>query len=122
MINELLLLTRKHTDTFIEQTKTKRLETLNFILNKQMETFFPPINLFEEREWLLTLTSFDATESVFKKTDENSSFSTSTTGHLYFRGRSAFINQMQNLLELRSQNDFQLHVKEVRERGSKKNR
>ena len=50
MDNELLLSNKKHTDTLIEQTKTKEQETLENKLNKQMETFSfnSPINLFEE--------------------------------------------------------------------------
>ena len=35
----MLLLIKKHTDLSIEQTKTKPRETLEFKLNKQMETF-----------------------------------------------------------------------------------
>ena len=50
MINELLLLLEKHTDTLIEQTKNSPQETHEFKMNKQMETFSfsPPINLIEE--------------------------------------------------------------------------
>ena len=50
MNNELLLLKNKHIDTLIEQTKTKPQETLEFELNRQIETssFNPPINLSEE--------------------------------------------------------------------------
>ena len=46
----MLLLIIKHTDTLIEQTKTKLQETLEFVMNKQMQTFSfsPPINLSEE--------------------------------------------------------------------------
>ena len=46
-----------------------------------METlsFNPPINLFEVRNWLLAVTSFEATNSVFNKTDKNRSFLVSTT-------------------------------------------
>ena len=40
MINELLLLIRKHTDTLIEQAKIRRQETLEFKMNKQMQIFF----------------------------------------------------------------------------------
>ena len=40
MNNKLLLLFKKHTDTLIEQTKTKPQETLEFKMNKQMQTFF----------------------------------------------------------------------------------
>ena len=40
MNNELLLLIKKHNDTLIEQTKTKSQETLEYKMNKQMQTFF----------------------------------------------------------------------------------
>ena len=40
-----------------------------------------PINLVEERKWLLAETSFEATNSVFNIDDENNSFSISTPGH-----------------------------------------
>ena len=55
MINELLLLTKKHTDTLIQQTKTKPQETLEFkmIRSKQTFLFNPPINLVEKGKWLL---------------------------------------------------------------------
>ena len=39
MNNELLLLIKKHTDTLIENTKTKPQETLEFRMNKQMQIF-----------------------------------------------------------------------------------
>ena len=47
MNNELLLLVKKHTDTLIEQTKTKPQETVEFKMNKQTQNFpfNPPINL-----------------------------------------------------------------------------
>ena len=53
MNNGLLLLIKKHTDTSIEQTKTKPQETLEFKMNKQMQTisFNPLINLIEEGRW-----------------------------------------------------------------------
>ena len=48
--NDLLLLIKKHTDTSIEQAKTKPQDTFEFKMNKQMEifTFSPAINLAEE--------------------------------------------------------------------------
>ena len=57
MNNELLLLMKKHTDSLIEQTKTKTQETLEFKMKKQMQTFSfnPPINLIEEDKWLLAV-------------------------------------------------------------------
>ena len=36
---ELLLLMKKHTDTLTEQTKTNPQDTLEFKINKQMQTF-----------------------------------------------------------------------------------
>ena len=57
MNNELLLYIKKHTDTFIEQTKTKPQETLEFKMNKQMQTFSfnPRINLVEEGKWVMAV-------------------------------------------------------------------
>ena len=37
--------------------------------------FSPPINLYEERNGLSAVTSFETTKSVFDITDENTSFS-----------------------------------------------
>ena len=70
MNNELLLLIKKHTDTLIEQTKTRPQETLEFKMNKQMQTFSfnPPINLVEEGKWLLGVSSLECTNSVFNIT------------------------------------------------------
>ena len=50
MKNELLLSIKKHTDTLIEQTKTKSQETLEFKMTKQMQrlSFIHPINLGQE--------------------------------------------------------------------------
>ena len=55
----MLLLIRKHTDTLIKQTLTRPQETLDFQLNKQMETFSfsPPVNLAEEGKWSIAITS-----------------------------------------------------------------
>ena len=39
MNNELLVLIKNHTDTLIEKTKKKPQETLEFKMNKQMQTF-----------------------------------------------------------------------------------
>ena len=39
MNNQLLLLIKKHTDTLIEQTRTKSQETLEFEMKKQMQIF-----------------------------------------------------------------------------------
>ena len=54
MNDELLLLIKKRTDILVEQTKTRPQETLEFKMDKQMQTFSfnPPINLVEGK-WLL---------------------------------------------------------------------
>ena len=61
MNNDLLFLMKKHTETLIAQTKTKPQETLEFKMNKQLQTFSfnPSINLVEEGKWLLGVTSLD---------------------------------------------------------------
>ena len=65
---ELLLLIKKHTDTLIEQTISKPEETLEYKLDEQMENFSfnPSINLFEEKKWLLAVTSFEAATPFVK--------------------------------------------------------
>ena len=83
MNNELLLLIKKHIDTLIEQTKTKPQEALELKMNKQTETFSfnPPIILVEEGKWLLAVSSFECTNSVFNKAKENNSFSITVPRH-----------------------------------------
>ena len=110
MNNDLLLLIKKHTETLIEQTKTKPQETLYFRMNKQTETFSfnPPINLVEEGKWLLGVTSFECTNSVFNITNENNSFSITIPGHWESKSAQKIIDELNKLLELRS---LELHVK-----------
>ena len=117
MKNELLLLIKKHTDTLIEQTKAKPQETLEFKMNKQMRTFsfHPPINLIEEGKWLLAVSSFECTNSVFNITNENNSVSIIITGHYQTEIAEKMINDLNKLLELKS---LELHVEEVRKRGN----
>ena len=119
MNNELLLLIKKHTDTLIEQTKTKPQETLEFKLNKQMQifSFNPPINLLEEGKWLLGVSSFECTISVFNITNENNSFLITIPGHYQNKSDEKTIDELNKLLELRS---LELHVEEVRKRGNKR--
>ena len=118
MNNELLLLIQKHTDTLIEQTKTRPQETLEFKMNKQMQTFSfnPPINLFEEGKWLLGVSSFECTNSVFNITNENNSFSIIIPGHYKTEFAEKVIDDLNKLYELKS---LELHVEEVRKRGNK---
>ena len=116
MNNELLLLIKKHTDTLIEKTQTEPQETLEFKMNKQMQAFSlkPQINLVEEGKWLLAVSLFDCTNSVFNITNENNSFSIIIPGHYQNKSAEKAIDELNNLFELKS---LELHVKEVRERG-----
>ena len=118
MDTELLLLIKKHTDTLIEQTKTKPQETLEFKMNEQKQTFSfnPPINLIEEGKWLLAVNSFECTNSVFNITDANNSFSIIIPAHWETEIVEKIIDEVNRLLELRS---LDLHVNEVRKRGNK---
>ena len=118
MINELLLSIKKHTDTLIEQTKTKPQETLEFKMNKQTQTFSfnPPLNLLEEGKWLIAVSSFECTNSVLNITNENNSFSIIIPGHYETEFAEKPIDKLNKLLELRS---LELHVAEVRRRGNK---
>ena len=115
---ELLLLIKKHTNTLIEQTKTKPQETLEFKMNKQMPTFSfnPPINLVEEGKWLMAVSSFECTNTVFNITNENNSFSIIIPGHYRNKADEKTIDNLNKLLELKS---LELHVEEVRKRGNK---
>ena len=117
MNNELLLLIKKHTDTLIEQTKTRAQETLEFKMNKQRQTFsfHPPINLVEEDKWLLAFSSFECTNSVFNITDDNNSFSIIIPGHYETELAEKIIDELNRLLELRT---LKLNVNEVRKRGN----
>ena len=117
MNNELLLLIRKHTDTLIEQTKTKPQENLEYKINKQMQSFSfnHPNNLVEECRWLLAVSSFECRNSVCNKTDENNSFSIILSSHYQNKSDEKTIVELDKLLEL---NSLELHVKEVRRRGN----
>ena len=117
MNNELLLLIKKHTDTLIDQTKTKPQETLEFKMNKQSQTFSfnPPIILIEEGKWLIAVSSFECTNSVFNITDDNNSFSIIIPGHYETEFAEKIIDDLNKLLELKS---LELHVEEVRKRGN----
>ena len=117
MNNELLLLLKKHTDTLIEQTRTKPQETLEFKMNKQSQTFSfnPPIGLIEEGKWLIVVSSFECTNSVFNITDDNNSFSIIIPGHYETEFAEKIVDDLNKLLELKS---LELHVEEVRKRGN----
>ena len=117
MNNELLLLIKKHTDTLIENTRKRPQGTLEFKMNKQMQmfSFNPPINLLEEGKWLLAVSSFECTNSVFNITNENNSFSIIIPGHYETEFAEQIIHDLNKLLELKS---LALHVEEVRKKGN----
>ena len=87
-------------------------------MNKQMKifSFNPPIILIEEDKWLLAVSSFECTNSVFNITDENNSFSIFIPGHYQNESDEKTINGLNKLLELKS---LELHVEEVKKRGNK---
>ena len=113
MKNELLLFIEKHTDTMIEQTKTKPQETFEFEMKKHRETFSfsPPINLAEEGKRSLTVTSFTTTNSVWNINLKNTIFSVSTPSCWTLEDGEELINKLNKFLELRSENDIELHLK-----------
>ena len=118
MKDELLLLIQKHTDTLIEQTKTKLQETLEFKRNKQKQTFSfnPPINLLDEGKWLLGVSFFECKNSVFNITNENNSFSIIIPVHYQTEFAEKMINDLNKLLKLKS---LELYIEEVSKRENK---
>ena len=104
----------------IEQTKTRPQETPKFEMNKQIQifSFSPPINLIEEGKWLLGVSSFGCKTSDFNISKENNSFSSTITGHWKSQSAEKTINELNRLLEQRSQNDIDLDVEQVRKKGS----
>ena len=82
----------------------------------QTFSFNPPINLVEEDKWLLAVSSFECTNSVFNITNKNNSFSIIIPGHYQNNSDEKTINDLNKLLELKS---LDLHVEEVKKRGNK---
>ena len=83
----------------------------------QTFSFNPPINSVEEGKWLLAVSSFEATNSVFNITNENNTFSITTPGHWNSKSAEKTIDEIIELFELRSENDIELHVEQVRKKG-----
>ena len=112
----MLLLIKKHTDTLIEQTKTKPQETLEFkiIWSKKTFSFNPPRDLVEEDKCLLAINLFGCTNSVFNTTDQNNSFSINIPGHSETKSAEKTIDELMKLLELDS---VELHLKEDEKGG-----
>ena len=73
--------------------------------------------MVEEGKWLLAVSSFECINSVFNITNENKSFSIIIPGHYQNESDEKTINNLNKLLELRSQNGIELHVEQVRKTG-----
>ena len=108
----------KHIDTINEQTKTKPQEIQ---LNEWMDSFSfnPSINFqfYEEEKWLLAVTIFQEATSVINIVDENNGFSVTTPEHWTPKIDEETHDKLFKLLEFRSENDIELHVKEVEKRS-----
>ena len=83
-----------------------------------METFSfnLPINLAEEGKWLLGVASFETTNTIFNITNENNRGSITIPGHWDSKSAQKTIDELNKLLELRSQNGIDLPVEQVRKR------
>ena len=106
---------------WLNKQKQNHKKHSNLYWIKQIETssFNPPINLVQERKWLLAVTSFEATNSVFDITVENNSFSISTPSNWIPEGGEELITKLNDFLELRSVNVIELHVKEGEKRSTR---
>ena len=73
-------------------------------MKKQIQTFSinPRINLVEEGKWLLAVTNFEATSSVFNITSENNSLSISIPGHWNSQEGEELINKLNKILKLKT--------------------
>ena len=67
---------------------------------------------------MIAVTFFWATNSVFNKTNQNNSFLNSIPGYWTCRGGTETSFKLQEILELREEIDYELHVKEVKKRGN----
>ena len=83
----------------------------------QTSSFNPPINSVEEGKFLLGVTSSECTNSIFIITNENNSFSITIADHWETKSDEKTIHELNELLELRSQNGIELHVEQVRKEG-----
>ena len=88
-------------------------------MDKQIQTFSlnPPNILFEEGKWLLAVSSFECTNSVFNIIKENNSFAVIIPGHWDSESVGKAIGEFQKLLEVRS---HELHVKDFKKEEIKK--
>ena len=118
MNNELFLLIKKHTDTLIQETKTKPQETLEFKMNQQLQTFSfnHPVNVVEEGKGLSGVSSFECTNSISNITNEKIPLSIIIPGHYQTEFAEKTLDYLNKLLELKS---LELYVEDVKKRGNK---
>ena len=64
------------------------------------------------------MTSFEATKFVINITDDDIPFLFTIPSHWQTKSAKRTIKKLNEVLELRSQNSVELHVKEVRKRGN----
>ena len=81
----------------------------------QTFSFNPPINLLEEGKWLLGVSSFECTNSVFTVSNEKNSFSILIPGHYQTEFAEKMNNDLNKLIELKC---LELNIEEVRKRGN----
>ena len=105
-----------------QKQNLKKRSSLNWTNECNFFSFWPPIGLFEEGIWLFGMTSFEVTNSVFIVTDENNTFSITRPSYWTSRGGTEMVIKIQELLELREEDDVKLHVEEARNRGTLWNR
>ena len=84
----------------------------------QTFSFDTPINFSEGGKWMIAVISFEATNSVFDLTDENNSFSFSIRGHWNSKSAEKTIDELNKLLTLRSQNDIEFYVEQLRKKNN----
>ena len=65
------------------------------------------------------MSSFECTNSAFNITIENNSFSITIPGHWQTKSVEKSIDELNKILELKSQKRIELYVKEVSGRGNK---
>ena len=84
----------------------------------QTLSFNTIINLVEEGKWLFGVTFFECTNSVFNINNKNNSFSITIPGHWNSKSTEKTIAELNELLELRSENQVELHVDQVKKKRS----
>ena len=75
------------------------------------------MNLVGGCKWLMGATCFEWTNSVFKVTDETNTFLKTLPCNWNIKKAEKSIAELNKILELRSQNDIELHVEQVEKKG-----